>query len=69
MEKTINIEGMMCEHCVATVKKALEAVDGVSVADVSLENNNAVVTLTKEVDNKVLQEAVEAKDYTVTGIQ
>ena len=68
MEKTMNIEGMMCEHCEATVKKALEAVDGVSEAVVSHENGTAAVKLEKPVDDSVLRKAVEDHDYKVTGI-
>ena len=69
MTKTMHIEGMMCAHCEATVKKALEALDGVASADVSHEAGTAVVTLTKAVDDAALKAAVEAKDYTVTGIE
>ena len=69
MEKTMTIEGMMCMHCEARVKKALEAVDGVESADVSHEENRAVVTLNKEVPDEVLKEAVEAQDYVVKGIE
>ena len=69
MEKTMNIEGMMCVHCEATVKKALEAIDGVEAADVSHEQNKAVVTLGADVADDVLKEAVEAKDYTVISIE
>ena len=68
MEKTMNIEGMMCGHCEATVKKALEAVDGVSEAVVSHENGTAAVKLEKPVDDSVLSKAVEDHDYKVTGI-
>ncbi|MCI6021786.1 MAG: heavy metal translocating P-type ATPase [[Bacteroides] pectinophilus] len=68
MEKTMNIEGMMCGHCEATVKKALEAVDGVSEAVVSHENGTAAVKLEKPVDDSVLRKAVEDHDYKVTGI-
>ena len=68
MEKTMKIEGMMCAHCEATVKKALEAVEGVSAADVSHEEDRAVVTLTADVADEVLKEAVEAKDYEVISI-
>lgn len=68
MNKTIHIEGMMCAHCEATVKKALEALDGVESAAVSHEQGTAVVTLTAPVDDEALKQAVEAKDYTVTGI-
>ena len=69
MTKTMHIEGMMCAHCEATVKKALEALDGVASADVSHEAGTAVVTLTHAVDDAALKAAVEAKDYTVTGIE
>ena len=69
MEKTMNIEGMMCMHCEAAVKKALEAIDGVEAADVSHEQNKAVVTLSADVADEVLKEAVEAKDYAVVSIE
>ena len=68
MEKTMKIEGMMCGHCEAAVKKALEAVDGVASAEVSHTSGTAIVTLSKPVDNAVLKKAVEDKDYTVTDI-
>ncbi len=68
MEKTMKIEGMMCGHCEAAVKKALEAVDGVAAAEVSHTSGTAVVTLSKAVDNAVLKKAVEDKDYKVTDI-
>ena len=68
MNKTIHIEGMMCGHCEATVKKALEALDGVTGAAVSHEAGTAVVTLSRDVADADLKAAVEAKDYTVTGI-
>ena len=68
MEKTIKIEGMMCGHCEASVKKALEAVDGVISADVSHDKGTAVVALEKDVADDVLTKAVEDKDYKVTGI-
>jgi Cu2+-exporting ATPase len=68
MTKTMNIEGMMCGHCEARVKKALEAVEGVSEAVVSHENGTAVVTLTADVADDVLKNAVEEQDYKVTGI-
>ena len=68
MEKTMKIEGMMCGHCEAAVKKALEAVDGVASAEVSHTSGTAVVTLSKPVDNAVLKKAVEDKDYKVTDI-
>lgn len=69
MTKTIRIEGMMCEHCEATVKKALLKIDGVSDAVVSHVAGTAVVTLEKDVDNAVLKEAVEDRDYEVLGIE
>ncbi len=65
MEKTMRIEGMMCAHCEARVKKALEAIDGVLSAEVSHEKNNAVVKLSKDVADSVLKEAVEKEGYTV----
>ena len=68
MKKTMKIEGMMCGHCEAAVKKALEAVDGVESALVSHEKGSAEVTLTKEVADDVLKKAVEDKDYKVTAI-
>ena len=68
MEKTLNIEGMMCGHCEARVKKALEALAQVDEAVVSHESGTAVVKLNVDVDNAVLKEAVEAHDYKVTGI-
>lgn len=68
MEKTIKIEGMMCGHCEASVKKALEALDGVISADVSHDKGTAVVTLEKDVADDVLTKAVEDKDFKVTGI-
>ncbi|MBR2591565.1 MAG: cation transporter, partial [Oscillospiraceae bacterium] len=63
------IEGMMCAHCEATVKKALEAIDGVAEAKVSHVDGTAVVELTADVANETLKAAVEAKDYTVLGIE
>ena len=68
MEKTMKIEGMMCGHCEARVKKTLEAMDGVESAEVSHEKGTAVVSLTHDVADADLKTAVEARDYTVTGI-
>ena len=68
MEKTMKIEGMMCEHCEARVKKSLEAIDGVENAEVSHEKDEAVVTLKSDVSNDVLKKAVEDQDYSVTSI-
>ena len=69
MEKTMYITGMMCGHCEARVKKALEAVDGVTEAKVSHEAGTAVVTLSKDVADDTLKQAVEAQDYPVTSIE
>ena len=69
MKKTMYITGMMCSHCEARVKKALEAVDGVAEAKVSHEAGTAVVTLSKDVANDTLKQAVEAQDYPVTSIE
>ena len=69
MTKTMKIEGMMCGHCEASVKKALEALDGVSQAEVSHTTGTAVVTLTADVSDETLKSTVEAKDYKVTSIQ
>ena len=69
MKKTIKIEGMMCGHCEATVKKALEALPQVDAAQVSHTAGTAVVTLNAGVADDVLTQAVEAKDYKVTGIE
>ncbi len=69
MVKTMKIEGMMCGHCEAAVKKALEAIDGVASAEVSHTDGTAVVTLSKPVENAALRKAVEDKDYTVTAIE
>lgn len=69
MKKTMKIEGMMCGHCEATVKKALEAIEGVEEAVVSHENGTAIVSMTKEVSNDVLKTTVEDKDYKVLDIQ
>ena len=72
MTKTMNIEGMMCGHCEARVKKALESVealDAVSEAAVSHESGTAVVTLSSDISDEKLKETVEAEDYKVTSIQ
>ena len=69
MTKTMNIEGMMCGHCEARVKKALEALDAVSEAAVSHESGTAVVTLSADISDEKLKETVEAEDYKVTSIQ
>ena len=69
MTKTMNIEGMMCGHCEARVKKALEALDAVSEAVVSHESGTAVVTLSSDISDEKLKETVEAEDYKVISIQ
>jgi Cu2+-exporting ATPase len=69
MTKTMNIEGMMCGHCEARVKEALEALDAVSEAAVSHESGTAVVTLSSDISDEKLKETVEAEDYEVTSIQ
>ena len=69
MTKTMNIEGMMCGHCEARVKKALEALDAVSEAAVSHESGTAVVTLSSDISDEKLKETVEAEEYKVTSIQ
>lgn len=69
MKKTMKIEGMMCCHCEATVKKALEALDGVTSAEVSHENGTAVLELSRDVSDDLLKKTVEDKDYKVTGIE
>lgn len=69
MEKTLKIEGMMCEHCEARVKKTLETLAGVEAAKVSHSDGTAIVTLSAEIDNETLKKAVEEQDYKVTDIQ
>ena len=69
MKKTLTVEGMMCMHCEARVKKALEAVPGVENAVADHNNGTAVVTLAADVADDVLVKAVEAQDYKVLGIE
>ena len=69
MEKTLTIEGMMCGHCEARVKKALEALPEVKEAVVSHKAGPAVVTLESAVSDEALKEAVEAQDYKVISVQ
>lgn len=69
MEKTMNIEGMMCEHCEARVKKCLENLPEVESAVVSHEKGTAVVTMSSEVSNEVLKKTVEDQDYKVTSVE
>ena len=67
--ETIKIEGMMCEHCEATVKKALESFPEVEQAKVDHQKGNAVVSLNKEIDDAQLKKATEDNDYTVLGFE
>ena len=69
MTKTLQIEGMMCGHCEARVKKALEALDAVEQAVVSHTSGTAVVTLKSALSDEALKQAVEAQDYKVTGVK
>ena len=69
MKKTLKVEGMMCGHCEARVKKALEALPEVDEAVVSHETGTAIVTLNADVADDVLKKAVEDQDYPVTDIQ
>ena len=68
MTKTMKIEGMMCEHCEASVKKALEALNGVESAQVSHQEGKAVVVLSAPVEDAALKKAVEDRDYKVLEI-
>lgn len=68
MEKTMQIEGMMCPHCEGRVREILEALDGVESAVTSHEKGTAVLTLSKNVDDALLKETVENAGYKVTGI-
>ena len=69
MQKTIAIDGMMCNNCKNHVEKALTSVEGISSVEVSLENKNAVVTFSSEVSDETLKSAVLDAGYTVTNIQ
>lgn len=69
MTKTMKIDGMMCGHCEARVKKTLEALAGVDAAEVSHEAGTAVLTLNSEVSDEVLKKAVEDQDYKVLDIR
>ena len=69
MKKTLKVEGMMCGHCEARVKKALEAVPGVESAVADHNNGTAVVTLSAPVEDDALRAAVEAQDYKVLGLE
>ena len=69
MEKTVRIEGMMCGHCEATVKKALEALPFVEAADVSHDTGTAKLTLSGELDTQAVRTAIEDKDFTFVGVE
>ena len=69
MKKIINIEGMGCQNCVKHVKEALENLDGVASAEVSLEKNNALITLSKDVADDIIKSAVDEAGYDVTKIE
>ena len=67
MTKTLKIEGMMCEHCEARVKKTLEAIDGIETAAPDHNANTAVITLSKDVPIDTIKAAIEAQDYKFVG--
>jgi len=69
MTKTVKIQGMMCGHCEATVKKALEALPFVQEAVVSHDTGTAVLTLSGEMDEAAVKAAVEEKDFTFAGVE
>ena len=69
MKKTMKIEGMTCSHCTGRVEKALSAIDGVTAVEMSLEGKSATLTLSREVDDKVLTDAVTEAGYEVVSIQ
>ena len=69
MTKTMKIEGMMCMHCEARVRKTLEGIEGVEEALVSHEKGTAVLTLSENISDEILINAVTAQDYTVLGIE
>ena len=69
MTKTLIVEGMSCGHCTARVQKALEALDGVSAVEMSLEEKSAVVTLDKDIPDETLKDVVEKADYEVVEVR
>lgn len=69
MKKTLNIQGMMCSHCEMHVKKALEAIDGVTQAEVSHKTGTAQVTMTREIPDDVFIKTIAQQGYEVTGIR
>lgn len=69
MKKTMIIEGMMCSHCTGRVEKALSAIPGVSAVEMSLEGKSATLTLSEDVDDKTLTDAVTGAGYEVVSVQ
>lgn len=69
MKKTVKIEGMMCGHCEMSVRKALEAIDGIESADVSHETGTAIITLSRDVEEAVIRKAVEDRDFTFVSVE
>lgn len=69
MKKTIHIEGMGCQNCVRHVKEALENLDGVDSAEVSLEKNSAVITLSKDISDEAIKSAIDEAGYDVSKIE
>ena len=69
MKKLVHVEGMGCMNCVHHVKEALEGLDGVSSADVSLESNTALITLTKDVADEAIKSAIDEAGYDVAKIE
>ena len=69
MTRTVKIEGMMCGHCEARVKKTLEAIDGIESAAPDHTADTAVITLSKDVPESIIRAAIEAQDYTFVGIE
>lgn len=69
MKKAITVEGMSCAHCQAHVKKALEEIEGVELADVNLETKTATVALSKDVADDVLKDAVDKAGYSATNVE
>ena len=69
MKKEIKVEGMMCQNCVKHVTKALEGIDGVEKAEVSLENKNAIIETSKYISDEIIKNAVDEAGYKVTKIK
>ena len=69
MKKTMIIEGMMCHHCTGRVEKTLSAIEGVASVEMSLEGKSATLTMTQEIDDQVLTDAVTEAGYQVVSVQ